>query len=65
VDTEQNIDLFESDTIEKAIGTDASGTPLLGGGPRNVHLYLDGTDATRVRDDLTAELDACDADGSS
>jgi hypothetical protein len=62
VDTERNIDLFESDTIGKAIGTDASGTPLLGGGPRNVHLYLDGADSTRVRNDLTAELDACDAD---
>ena len=63
VDTEGNIALLEFDTVRESIGMDTSGTPLLGGGPRNVHLYLDGADSTRVRDDLTAELeDARDAD---
>lgn len=57
VDTEQSIDLLEFDTVREAIGRDASGTPLLGGGPRNVHLYLDRDDPDRVRDDLAAELD--------
>jgi hypothetical protein len=62
-DPEQNIDLREFDTVREAVGTDAYGTPLLGGGPRNVHLYLDGDDPERVRDDLATELEEdCDAD---
>ncbi len=52
VDTtpEGNVDLLQYDVITDAVGTDAHGTPLLGGGPRNVHLYTN--DPERVRDDL-------------
>lgn len=63
VDTtpEQNVDLLQFDAVTNAVGTDARGTPLFGGGPRNVHLYT-SEDPERVRDDLTDELASeCDA----
>lgn len=50
----ENLDLLQCDVVENAVGTDARGTPLFGGGPRNVHLYTE--DPERVRDDLASEL---------
>lgn len=55
-DPERNVDLLEFDAIAEHVGTDAHGTPLFGGSPRNVHLYLDGTDPERVRDEMAAKL---------
>lgn len=57
VDTvpEKNLDLLQCDAITNAVGTDAQGTPLFGGGPRNVHLYTEAPE--RVRDDLAGELE--------
>lgn len=49
-----NLDLLQFDAITNAVGTDAQGTPLFGGGPRNVHLYTE--EPERVRDDLAGEL---------
>lgn len=52
----ENIDLLESDAIADVIETDVAGTPLLGGGGRNVHFYANDTAPERIRDVLTAEL---------
>lgn len=58
VDTvpEENVDLLEFDRVRNVIERDAHGTPLLGGGGRNVHCYTDETAPKRVRDVLEAEL---------
>lgn len=58
VDTvpEENVDLLGIDRIAGVIERDTHGTPLLGGGGRNVHFYANDTAPERIRDVLTDEL---------
>ncbi|RRJ30752.1 alkaline phosphatase family protein [Halocatena pleomorpha] len=57
----ENVDLLQFDRVANVIERDTHGTPLLGGGGRNVHFYADGTPPEQIRDVLTAELDTREA----
>lgn len=62
VDTtpEGNVDLLGFDRVRNVIERDAHGTPLLGGGGRNVHFYAEDN-PERIRDVLTDEFEECEA----
>lgn len=59
VDTapEKNVDLLQRDRIADVIETDAHGTPLLGGGGRNVHFYAEDATPEQIQKTLTEEFE--------